>query len=108
MIQAPPANPADIVGGGLGRQKVLTLTRPPNGGFGMEIVTNNNDVGARVSKILPGLPADLSGKVRLGDRIMQANGFDLQQSTLSEVLAALALSSTMTLILQEDDSDLGT
>jgi hypothetical protein len=42
-------------------------------------------VGTRVQNIEPGGAADVSGKVRIGDRILMANGLDVSRSSTAQV-----------------------
>jgi C-terminal processing protease CtpA/Prc len=58
-------------------------------GLGFNIVGGEDGEGIFVSFILSGGPADLSGQVRRGDKILFVNGVDLSQATHEE--AALAL-----------------
>jgi hypothetical protein len=46
------------------------------------------------------------GKIKIGDHILQANGFDLRHSSHEEVCFALALEAKVELILEEDASPL--
>ncbi|XP_048361443.1 disks large homolog 1 isoform X4 [Sphaerodactylus townsendi] len=58
-------------------------------GLGFNIVGGEEGEGIFVSFILAGGPADLSGELRKGDRIISVNGVDLKAATHEEAAAAL-------------------
>ena len=58
-------------------------------GLGFNIVGGEDGEGIFVSFILSGGPADLSGQVRRGDKIMAVNGVDLSRATHEEAAQAL-------------------
>ncbi|XP_066908804.1 disks large 1 tumor suppressor protein isoform X3 [Halyomorpha halys] len=58
-------------------------------GLGFNIVGGEDGEGIFVSYILAGGPADLSGEIRRGDRLLSVNGQDLSQATHEEAAAAL-------------------
>ncbi|XP_060098861.1 disks large homolog 1 isoform X2 [Heteronotia binoei] len=58
-------------------------------GLGFNIVGGEDGEGIFVSFILAGGPADLSGELRKGDRIISVNGVDLKAATHEEAAAAL-------------------
>ncbi|XP_054838992.1 disks large homolog 1 isoform X3 [Eublepharis macularius] len=58
-------------------------------GLGFNIVGGEDGEGIFVSFILAGGPADLSGELRKGDRIISVNGMDLKAATHEEAAAAL-------------------
>ncbi|XP_053160388.1 disks large homolog 1 isoform X8 [Hemicordylus capensis] len=93
----PPASPgrySPIPKGMLGDDE---LTREPrklllhrgSTGLGFNIVGGEDGEGIFVSFILAGGPADLSGELRKGDRIISVNGTDLKAATHEEAAAAL-------------------
>ena len=87
-------------------RKMVTLKRSEKGGLGMTLCTALDGTGARVEKVIPDTPAALSGKVKVGDHILQANGLDLEQSSHDEVCAAMKLGDPITLLLEEDETPL--
>ena len=58
-------------------------------GLGFNIVGGEDGEGIFVSFILSGGPADLSGQVRRGDKILSVNGVDLSRATHEEAAVAL-------------------
>lgn len=66
----------------------VTLEKSP-AGLGFNIVGGEDGEGIFVSFILSGGPADLSGQVRRGDRIVAVNGRDIMGATHDEAAAAL-------------------
>ncbi|XP_077204037.1 disks large homolog 1 isoform X2 [Paroedura picta] len=58
-------------------------------GLGFNIVGGEDGEGIFVSFILAGGPADLSGELRKGDRIISVNGVDLKAATHEEAAVAL-------------------
>lgn len=68
-----------------GIMKVVVLVRNETRGLGLQVCTASGDEGARVESILPGTPAEVCGKIKVGDHILQANRMDLRTSTHEEV-----------------------
>ena len=58
-------------------------------GLGFNIVGGEDGEGIFVSFILSGGPADISGQVRRGDKILSVNGVDLSRATHEEAAVAL-------------------
>ncbi|KAL2089302.1 hypothetical protein ACEWY4_013990 [Coilia grayii] len=58
-------------------------------GLGFNIVGGEDGEGIFISFILTGGPADLSGALRRGDRILAVNGVDLRSATHEQAAAAL-------------------
>ncbi|XP_078266431.1 disks large homolog 1-like isoform X7 [Rhinoraja longicauda] len=58
-------------------------------GLGFNIVGGEDGEGIFISFILAGGPADLSGELRKGDRIISVNGIDLRGATHEQAAAAL-------------------
>ncbi|XP_005081228.1 disks large homolog 3 isoform X3 [Mesocricetus auratus] len=58
-------------------------------GLGFNIVGGEDGEGIFVSFILAGGPADLSGELRRGDRILSVNGVNLRNATHEQAAAAL-------------------
>jgi len=58
-------------------------------GLGFNIVGGEDGEGIFVSFILSGGPADISGQVRRGDKIISVNGVDLSRATHEEAAVAL-------------------
>lgn len=90
-----------------GKRKQITLTAQVDKLFGFGVGGSLDDVGTRVQNLAPGGAADKSGKVRIGDRILMANGLDLSRSSTAEVVACLSMNKSVTLILEEDPTPLG-
>ncbi|XP_026578037.1 disks large homolog 1 isoform X5 [Pseudonaja textilis] len=93
----PPASPgrySPVPKAMLGEDKItrelrkLVLHRGSTG-LGFNIVGGEDGEGIFVSFILAGGPADLSGELRKGDRIISVNGVDLKAATHEEAAAAL-------------------
>ncbi|XP_058043502.1 disks large homolog 1 isoform X11 [Ahaetulla prasina] len=93
----PPASPgrySPVPKAVLGEDKItreprkLVLHRGSTG-LGFNIVGGEDGEGIFVSFILAGGPADLSGELRKGDRIISVNGVDLKAATHEEAAAAL-------------------
>uniref|UniRef100_A0A8C7DZ78 Disks large homolog 1 n=1 Tax=Naja naja TaxID=35670 RepID=A0A8C7DZ78_NAJNA len=93
----PPASPgrySPVPKATLGEDKItreprkLVLHRGSTG-LGFNIVGGEDGEGIFVSFILAGGPADLSGELRKGDRIISVNSVDLKAATHEEAAAAL-------------------
>ncbi|KAM6323028.1 disks large homolog 3 isoform 2-T2 [Podargus strigoides] len=70
-------------------------------GLGFNIVGGEDGEGIFVSFILAGGPADLSGELRRGDRILSVNGVNLRNATHEQAAAALKRAGqTVTIIAQ--------
>ncbi|XP_036244368.1 disks large homolog 1 isoform X8 [Molothrus ater] len=93
----PPASPgrySPVPKGMLGDDEI---TREPrkvvlhrgSTGLGFNIVGGEDGEGIFISFILAGGPADLSGELRKGDRIISVNGVDLKSATHEQAAAAL-------------------
>nr|XP_033814094.1 disks large homolog 1 isoform X4 [Geotrypetes seraphini] len=93
----PPASPgrySPVPKGMLGDDE---LTREPrkvvllrgSTGLGFNIVGGEDGEGIFISFILAGGPADLSGELRKGDRIISVNGVDLKAATHEQAAVAL-------------------
>nr|XP_056705393.1 disks large homolog 1 isoform X2 [Euleptes europaea] len=94
LSPASPGRSSPIPKGMLGDDEI---TREPrkvvlhrgSTGLGFNIVGGEDGEGIFVSFILAGGPADLSGELRKGDRIISVNGVDLTAATHEEAAAAL-------------------
>ncbi|XP_068918538.1 disks large homolog 3 isoform X3 [Petaurus breviceps papuanus] len=92
--QVPPARYSPIPRHMLGDED---FTREPrkivlhkgSTGLGFNIVGGEDGEGIFVSFILAGGPADLSGELRRGDRILSVNGVNLRNATHEQAAAAL-------------------
>ncbi|XP_063298817.1 disks large homolog 1 isoform X9 [Pelobates fuscus] len=70
-------------------------------GLGFNIVGGEDGEGIFISFILAGGPADLSGELRKGDRIMSVNGVDLLAATHEQAATALKnAGQTVTIVAQ--------
>ncbi|XP_075717848.1 disks large homolog 1 isoform X22 [Rhinoderma darwinii] len=70
-------------------------------GLGFNIVGGEDGEGIFISFILAGGPADLSGELRKGDRIISVNGVDLRAATHEQAAVALKnAGQTVTIIAQ--------
>ncbi|NXD16435.1 DLG3 protein, partial [Nothocercus nigrocapillus] len=58
-------------------------------GLGFNIVGGEDGEGIFISFILAGGPADLSGELRRGDRILSVNGVNLRNASHEQAAAAL-------------------
>lgn len=58
-------------------ERRVLLRRGPTG-FGFNIIGDDNDQGVFISLIQPGSPADQSGALHSGDRILSVNNIDLR------------------------------
>ncbi|XP_073456887.1 disks large homolog 3-like isoform X2 [Aquarana catesbeiana] len=76
-------------------------------GLGFNIVGGEDGEGIFVSFILAGGPADLSGELRRGDRILSVNGVNLRSATHEQAAAALKRAGqTVTIVAQYRPEDL--
>ena len=64
-------------------------------GLGFNIVGGEDGEGIFVSFILSGGPADISGQVRRGDKILSVNGVDLSRATHEEAAVGNKLHITL-------------
>ncbi|KFV88564.1 Disks large 1, partial [Struthio camelus australis] len=93
----PPASPgrySPVPKGMLGddeitRQPRKVVLHRGSTGLGFNIVGGEDGEGIFISFILAGGPADLSGELRKGDRIISVNGVDLKAATHEQAAAAL-------------------
>ncbi|XP_029471748.1 disks large homolog 1 isoform X5 [Rhinatrema bivittatum] len=93
----PPASPSRYSPTPKGMQGDDELTREPrkvvlhrgSTGLGFNIVGGEDGEGIFISFILAGGPADLSGELRKGDRIISVNGVDLRTATHEQAAVAL-------------------
>ncbi|XP_030647896.1 disks large homolog 1 isoform X3 [Chanos chanos] len=70
-------------------------------GLGFNIVGGEDGEGIFISFILAGGPADLSGELRKGDRIISVNGVDLRNATHEQAAAVLKnAGQTVTIVAQ--------
>ncbi|XP_025080158.1 disks large homolog 2-like isoform X4 [Pomacea canaliculata] len=72
-----------------GRDPRKIILKKGSTGLGFNIVGGEGEEGIFVSFILAGGPADLSGELRRGDRILSVNGVDLRTATHEEAAQAL-------------------
>ena len=56
------------------------VTLDKSHGLGMKIISNHELEGVRISFVVPGSAADLSGQVKVGDHIVQVNGQDIRSA----------------------------
>uniref|UniRef100_G3PYD8 Discs, large homolog 3 (Drosophila) n=1 Tax=Gasterosteus aculeatus aculeatus TaxID=481459 RepID=G3PYD8_GASAC len=97
-------SPAPLCHGPLpfsGREPRKVLLHKGSTGLGFNIVGGEDGEGIFVSFILAGGPADLSGELRRGDRILSVNGVNLRNATHEQAAAALKRAGqTVTIIAQ--------
>ncbi|KAG7264571.1 hypothetical protein CRUP_029126, partial [Coryphaenoides rupestris] len=99
-IIAHPAPRPDVVAL-FGREPRKVLLHKGSTGLGFNIVGGEDGEGIFVSFILAGGPADLSGELRRGDRILSVNGVNLRNATHEQAAAALKRAGqTVTIIAQ--------
>ncbi|XP_056625677.1 disks large homolog 3 isoform X1 [Triplophysa dalaica] len=97
---APPAQCQSLVPY-TGREPRKILLHKGSTGLGFNIVGGEDGEGIFVSFILAGGPADLSGELRRGDRILSVNGVNLRNATHEQAAAALKRAGqTVTIIAQ--------
>uniref|UniRef100_A0AAY4E9R7 Discs, large homolog 3 (Drosophila) n=1 Tax=Denticeps clupeoides TaxID=299321 RepID=A0AAY4E9R7_9TELE len=85
----------------LDREPRKVLLHKGSTGLGFNIVGGEDGEGIFVSFILAGGPADLSGELRRGDRILSVNGVNLRNATHEQAAAALKRAGqTVTIIAQ--------
>ncbi|XP_026874359.2 disks large homolog 3 isoform X3 [Electrophorus electricus] len=83
------------------REPRKVLLHKGSTGLGFNIVGGEDGEGIFVSFILAGGPADLSGELRRGDRILSVNGVNLRSATHEQAAAALKRAGqTVTIIAQ--------
>ncbi|KAM7044843.1 disks large homolog 3 isoform 3-T3 [Molossus nigricans] len=92
--QAPPARYSPIPRHMLAeddftREPRKIILHKGSTGLGFNIVGGEDGEGIFVSFILAGGPADLSGELRRGDRILSVNGVNLRNATHEQAAAAL-------------------
>ncbi|XP_054856193.1 beta-2-syntrophin [Eublepharis macularius] len=81
--RSPPASPP----GGVRRVRVV---KAEAGGLGISIKGGReNRMPVLISRIFPGLAAERSGALRLGDAILSVNGTDLRDATHDQAVQAL-------------------
>ncbi|XP_058253294.1 disks large homolog 3-like isoform X5 [Hemibagrus wyckioides] len=96
---SPPST--HLCRGGAGREPRKVLLHKGSTGLGFNIVGGEDGEGIFVSFILAGGPADLSGELRRGDRILSVNGVNLRNATHEQAAAALKRAGqTVTIIAQ--------
>ncbi|MFT7810224.1 disks large homolog 3 isoform X1, partial [Arapaima gigas] len=84
-----------------GREPRKVVLHKGSTGLGFNIVGGEDGEGIFVSFILAGGPADLSGELRRGDRILSVNGVNLRNATHEQAAAALKRAGqTVTIIAQ--------
>ncbi|KAM7000893.1 disks large homolog 3 isoform 5-T5 [Tautogolabrus adspersus] len=85
----------------IAREPRKVLLHKGSTGLGFNIVGGEDGEGIFVSFILAGGPADLSGELRRGDRILSVNGVNLRNATHEQAAAALKRAGqTVTIIAQ--------
>ncbi|KAJ8015682.1 hypothetical protein DPEC_G00028640 [Dallia pectoralis] len=88
------------------REPRKVLLHKGSTGLGFNIVGGEDGEGIFVSFILAGGPADLSGELRRGDRILSVNGVNLRNATHEQAAAALKRAGqTVTIIAQYRPED---
>lgn len=86
---APPRSPAGEAGASPPVRRVRVVKQEA-GGLGISIKGGReNRMPILISKIFPGLAADQSRALRLGDAILSVNGTDLRQATHDQAVQAL-------------------
>ncbi|XP_040298866.1 beta-2-syntrophin isoform X2 [Panthera pardus] len=86
---APPRGPAGEAGASPPVRRVRVVKQEA-GGLGISIKGGReNRMPILISKIFPGLAADQSRALRLGDAILSVNGTDLRQATHDQAVQAL-------------------
>ncbi|XP_028816821.1 disks large homolog 3 isoform X2 [Denticeps clupeoides] len=104
-VLVPAPSPSPVVCQSLvpyySREPRKVLLHKGSTGLGFNIVGGEDGEGIFVSFILAGGPADLSGELRRGDRILSVNGVNLRNATHEQAAAALKRAGqTVTIIAQ--------
>ncbi|XP_043913352.1 disks large homolog 3 [Protopterus annectens] len=87
--------------GDISREPRKIILHKGSTGLGFNIVGGEDGEGIFVSFILAGGPADLSGELRRGDRILSVNGVNLRSATHEQAAAALKRAGqTVTIVAQ--------
>ena len=55
-------------------------------------LTNRTQPGIYVHHLVAGSPADECGSINIGDRILEANGYDIRYSSIDEAASLMAVS----------------
>ncbi|XP_070616256.1 disks large homolog 3 [Erythrolamprus reginae] len=98
--QPPPPQSASQHRRGIREPRKIALHKGSSG-LGFNIVGGEDGEGIFVSFILAGGPADLSGELRRGDRILSVNGVNLRNATHEQAAAALKRAGqTVTIVAQ--------
>lgn len=76
--------------GGTGGVRRVRVVKAEAGGLGISIKGGReNRMPVLISRIFPGLAAERSGELRLGDAILAVNGVDLRDATHDQAVQAL-------------------
>ncbi|XP_075427262.1 disks large homolog 1 isoform X19 [Ascaphus truei] len=93
--------PKGILGDDLTREPRKIILHRGATGLGFNIVGGEDGEGIFISFILAGGPADLSGELQKGDRIISVNGVDLRAATHEQAAVALKnAGQTVTIVAQ--------
>ena len=83
------------------------VTLDKSHGLGMKIISNHELEGVRISFVVPGSAADLSGQVKVGDHIVQVNGQDIRSANHDAAVQIIQdADEIITLVLEMDDDAL--
>ncbi|XP_036005251.1 membrane-associated guanylate kinase, WW and PDZ domain-containing protein 2a isoform X3 [Fundulus heteroclitus] len=94
----------------------VSISRKESEGFGFVIISSlnrpetaaTNTVPHKIGRIIEGSPADRSGKLKVGDRILAVNGqsiVSMPHADIVKLIKDAGLSVTLTIIPQEDLSN---
>lgn len=73
-----------------GRREVVVNKSLENGGLGISIKGGiENKMPILISKIFPGMAADLTGRLHVGDAILSVDGHDLREATHDDAVRVL-------------------
>jgi len=87
--------------------RLVCMTRSAKVGLGMKIITSSDGVSyPRISKIMPGQAAELTGQIAVGDRIMRVNDVDLKGASHDKAIQTLIQAANLSLVLVSDGTNM--
>ncbi|NXP20565.1 SNTB2 protein, partial [Scytalopus superciliaris] len=90
LTAEPGTGDASVVNGVPGCVRRVRVVKAEAGGLGISIKGGReNRMPVLISRIFPGLAAERSGALRLGDAILAVNGVDLRDATHDQAVQAL-------------------